>query len=261
MSMQNPFESPTPTSPRRQPTQRRSPASRLCLEALEDRRLMTTFSVSNVLDGGPGSLRDAITAANGAPGADVIRFAPAARDGTIALTGGPLNITDDLIIAGPGADRLTVSGNLASRVFQIGGGVAVTIDGLTVARGRAVGQGGGISNAGALSLSHAVLSDNQVVGLPGATLGAVVDAFGGGIFNTGALVVRDSRFVDNASVGADGAPGTIGSSALGGAIMSGGTASAPASATVSQSAFLDNTAIGGAAGAGASRAGGQDRSA
>src|SRR5207249_4490551 len=104
-----------------------------------------------------------------------------------------------------------------------------------------------------LTLSNAVVSDNQVVGLPSASV--VVDAFGGGIFNTGALTVRYSGFVHNRAIGGDGASDSIGSSGLGGAIMSNGTASAPATATVSYSTFLDNQAIGGAAGIGASRAG------
>ena len=160
------FKSLTSTSTRRRPTRRRSPASRLYLEVLEDRHLLSTFSVLNFLDSGPGSLREAITNANGAPGADLISFAPAARDGTIALTGGQLSITDDLTIDGPGAGRLAVSGNDASRVFQISSGVAVSIDDLTVTHGRAVGRGGGILNAGTMTLSRAILSDNLVVGLP-----------------------------------------------------------------------------------------------
>lgn len=230
-------------------------AVRVCLESLEDRAVPSTFSVNNLADSGPGSLRAAIADANANPGADLIHFAPAAQDGTIALTGGQLSITDDLQIDGPDAERLAVSGNDASRVFRISSGVAVSIEGLAVTHGRAVGQGGGILNAGTLTLSHDILSDNTVVGVPGASLSAVVDAFGGGIFNSGALTVGYSDFVHNQSIGADGTPSSIGSSALGGAIMSGGTASAPATATVGFSTFRDNQAVGGAAGIGASRAG------
>jgi hypothetical protein len=226
----------------------------LGVERLEDRTVPSTFTVGNLADSGPGSLRAAITAANTNPGADVIAFTPGLR-GTVGLTSGDLGITDDVEIDGPGANNLAVSGSDASRVFRIIGGVAVSIDGLTVTHGRAVGQGGGISNAGTLTLSHAVLSNNLVVGVPGASLGAVVDAFGGGVFNTGTLTVRDSGFGHNRAIGADGTPSSIGSSALGGAMMSAGTATAPATATVSSSTFLDNQAIGGAAGIGASRAG------
>src|SRR5215217_8264117 len=43
-------------------------------EALEPRVLLATFTVTNAGDGGPGSFRDAILAANNAPGADQIRF-------------------------------------------------------------------------------------------------------------------------------------------------------------------------------------------
>jgi hypothetical protein len=233
----------------------RAAPARLRVEPLEDRTLPSTFMVANLADSGTGSLRQAILGANAHAGADQVRFAPSACDGTVVLTSGELNITDDLQINGPGADRLAVSGNDASRVFRISSGVAVSIDGLTVTHGRAVGQGGGILSAGTLTVSHAILSNNLVLGVSGASLGAVVDAFGGGIFNTGALTVRQSSFVHNQAIGADGTPSSIGSSALGGAIMSAGTATAPATATVSYSTFQGNQAVGGAAGIGASRAG------
>src|SRR5262249_38684599 len=156
---------------------------------------------------------------------------PGARDGTIVLSSGELNITDDLSIDGPGADRLAVSGNYANRVFLIGSGAAVSIDDLTITRGRILLRGGGIRHDGTLTLTRDVVSDNQALGRPG--VGSAVDALGGGIFNTGNLAVSYSRFVGNRATGGDGNPGGPGSTGLGGAIMSLGTASAPATATVS----------------------------
>ena len=78
------------------------------LEALEDRAVLSTLTVVNLLDSGPGSLRDAVATANSSPGADTIKFASGLK-GTIALSS-ELAITDDVTISGPGAGRLTVSG-------------------------------------------------------------------------------------------------------------------------------------------------------
>src|SRR5262245_17817619 len=75
---------------------KRAMAARLGLERLEDRTVPSTFTVGNLADSGPESLRQAIFDANVNPGADLIRFAAAARGGTITLTGGELSITDDL---------------------------------------------------------------------------------------------------------------------------------------------------------------------
>jgi hypothetical protein len=225
---------------------KRTPSTPLGVERLDDRIVPSTFTVRTLADSGPDSLRAAISAANANPGADVVTFARGLR-GTVTLTGGELGITDDLRIDGPGANKITVSGSDVSRVFNIGSGAAVSIDDLTVAHGHGLLRGGGILNNGALTLTHSVVSENEVVGVPGAVMAD--DAFGGGILNTGTLTVRDSTFVHNRSAGGDGNPGGPGSGGLGGAIMSVGLNGAPATTTIIDSTFLDNEAVGGAAGA------------
>ena len=76
---------------------------RLSLEYLEDRSLLSTFSVLNLDDSGAGSLRRAIEDANAAPGPDVIEFEVA---GTIELTSGALPaLTDTVNIDGTTARR------------------------------------------------------------------------------------------------------------------------------------------------------------
>ena len=81
--------------------------------------VLTTYSITTLADGVTGSLRDAITQANAHRGTDSIVFQPG-LNGTIVLTGGQLDITDNLTITCPCAAELTISGNKNSRVFSIG---------------------------------------------------------------------------------------------------------------------------------------------
>ena len=170
----------------------------LCPEVLEDRTVLSTLTVLNSLDSGPGSLRQAVLDANGAAGSDTILFAKSVHK--ITLTSGELAITDDLEIAGPGAKKLTISGNHASRVFDIQGGTDVSIEGLTITAGLADGNapvypstGGGILNLGSLTLDEVVIDGNQAVGDPNVVISASAifntlgGALGGGIENFGTL--------------------------------------------------------------------------
>src|SRR5262249_59652818 len=79
---------------------------------------------------GPGelSLRQAVNLANVLTGADTIAFSSLFdTPQTITLTGGQLTLTDTATttITGPGASLLSVSGNHASRVFQVDADVTV----------------------------------------------------------------------------------------------------------------------------------------
>jgi hypothetical protein len=97
----------------------------LRLECLEDRTLLSTYLVTNLNDNGTGSLRAAVQAADASPGS-TIDFAKGLH-GTITLTSGELDITSSTTVNGPGANKLAVSGNNASRVFEIAAGLNVTI--------------------------------------------------------------------------------------------------------------------------------------
>src|SRR5262249_28602735 len=90
-----------PAAPGRKPSRPR-PA----LEALGERIVPAAFHVPTLADSGDGSLRAAVAQANAHAGADTIVFDDG-LSGTIALTGGELDITDDLKVNGPGADKLT----------------------------------------------------------------------------------------------------------------------------------------------------------
>jgi hypothetical protein len=146
----------------------RPPArARLAVEQLEERAVPTTFEVFNLDDSGSGSLRQAILNANGATtdAVDVIDFQPG-LSGTIRLTSGELLITGSVVIHGPGAGVLTVSGNEKSRIFEVaatGPAIDVTISGLTLTQGNAgvFDDGGAIRVADeTLVLSSVLITDN-----------------------------------------------------------------------------------------------------
>src|SRR5262245_12897821 len=204
---------------------RRPKGSGFHLEALEDRTVPSTLTVTNNLDTGAlgdGSLRGEIAAAQSG---DTINFAPGLAGQTITLINGELTITRSLDIEGPGANRLTVSGNGASRVFDVSGGVTVTIAGMTITDGLANGSspviastGGGILNFGTLTLANDVLSNNRAVGDVGTSpTGRVGAALGGGIANlgSGSLTISNSAFTANQALGADHSNGASAGSALG----------------------------------------------
>src|SRR5436309_3227251 len=83
--------------------------ARVWLDPLEPRVLLSTYTVTNLNDSGAGSLGDALQRANANVGADTINFRTG-LSGTIALGGTQLEVSDDLIIEGPDASALTISG-------------------------------------------------------------------------------------------------------------------------------------------------------
>jgi hypothetical protein len=217
------------------------------LECLEDRSLLSTLTVLNNLDSGAGSLRAAITAAKSG---DTIVFAPSIDGQTITLTGGALAIAKSLDIEGPGASSLAISGNDASRVFEISqsgnqpvGSIAVTIDNLTITHGNGNGMdegGGGILNiSSALTVAHDVFAYNRAVGgsPDNAAAGGAIDnretppnANGLGVGPP--LRIIDCLFTGNQAIARNGGLGQ------GAALLNGGTT------VIIGSTFTDNESVG-----------------
>jgi len=225
---------------KRRASPRKRPTFRPMLEALEERWVLSTLTVLNTNDSGAGSLRADIAAAQKN---DTIVFAPNLDGQTITLTSGELLINKNLTITGPGAGELTISGNKASRVFEVAKGTKrVTLSGLTISNGAApdVGRnvgGGGIQNYGTLTVSGSTLSGN------------VAAQDGGGIYNqsTGTLTVSNSTLSGNRNDGIhnDGALTVSGSTLSGNSANFGGgiyNQSAGSLLTVSGSALSGNSA-------------------
>jgi VCBS repeat-containing protein len=209
--------------------------------------------VTNTNDSGEGSLRQAILNANASAGADTITFAGSvftdATPDTITLTSGVLTITDDVTIEGTGANQLTVSGNNASRVFNISNsGTDATIDALTIANGNS-NDGGGIRiNSGAsLVLTNSTISNNSsggsfggagianaggTVNVINSTISGNTSTYGGGIASQGTLTVTNSTISGNTA------------SLFGGGVIAGGTVTLINSTIANNTADSDNNGSG-----------------
>jgi len=189
-------------------------------EAIEPRLLLSTYTVNTLSDSAaPGAglltLRQAVADANANLGADTIAFDPTvflpSTLHTITLTQGQIEFTDTTgttTVSGPGSAALAISGGGASRVLQIDSGVTVAISGLQIVDGKqtiadANGNtyGGGIYNAGTLTITNSVISGNQVnasadaVSQPDFLVPGI--GGGGGIYSTGPLTINTSTLSSN----------------------------------------------------------------
>ncbi len=214
---------------------------RLTLEPLEDRIVMDTYTVTRLTDLGKGrsvygDLRYCITQSNANPGEDLIIFGVT---GTINLTSALPDLGDDVIIAGPGADQVTVrrSSGVSFRVFTIAGGVNAQIYSLTIANGSFSNMGGsstwggGIRNSGVLTLGASTVRDNHVIGF------GAVGKRGGGISNEGVMLIFDSTISGNST--SSSSDQTTPETALGGGIYN----HTGATLTIINSTVAENTAI------------------
>ena len=171
-----------------------------------------SITVTNANDDGAGSLREAITRV--------------CSGGTITFDAdyeihvlSTLTIGKTVTIDGSG-HTVTISGDNARRVFEIQSTGVVTLRHLSITNGLTVNNGGGISNAGWLSVVDCTMTGNKAW-------------VGGAIYNTGTLSVEDSTLSGN----------TTSKGGVGGAICnnSGGTA------TIENSILTGNSADDGGA--------------
>ena len=202
------------------------------------------FTVTNIDDSGPGSLRQAMIDANAAAGSDIIVFDSSfgtARTITLGSTLGVDSAADDqLTINGPGANLLTISGNNAKQIFFVSD--KLSISGVTLTGGSNNNGGAAIDNRGTLNVANAAFTSNfgnngggaisnqGTATISSSTFDSNSTSFSGGaVSNSGTLTVRDCTFSSQTA-------------SYGGAIYTNGV-----SLTVSNCTFLENTVTSGSA--------------
>jgi hypothetical protein len=226
----------------------------------------TTRTVTNCNDSGSGSLRAAVAAA---AAGDTIMFGLSPACPVITLTTGEIVITKSLTITGPGAAALSVSGNHASRVFNVSAGTVVTISGLTIENASGAFLGGGIFNLGSLTVTGSTLSGNTAflgggiynhggsVTVTASTLSGNTASSGGGIFNDfGSVTVVTGSTLTNNTASSGSGIFNLGSVTVTASTLTGNTAgfgggifnNSGSSLTVTGSTLSGNTASSGGGG-------------
>jgi fibronectin-binding autotransporter adhesin len=170
------------------------------VEPLEDRRVLSTLTVTSALDNfSPGTLRSQIAQANldadnGVSDRIVFDDHQMGTD-TITLTQGVLaysgSVGATLDIDGGGT--ITIDGDHASTVFAVASSATAGLSGLTITGGKADFLGGGaIHNQGTLTVSGDFISGNTA------------SACGGIMNDRGTVNVESSTFSGNSAVEGEG---------------------------------------------------------
>jgi CSLREA domain-containing protein len=197
----------------------------------------TVNSTDDAIDAAPGNgvcataggvctLRAAIQEANDLAGDDTIVLPTGTYTLTLAGAGemnaatGDLDIHGNLTITGAGAPMTIINGNgdvTGDRVFFVHPGRVVTISGVTIQNGNPGSgtTGGGIANAGTLTISHSTLIGNTagnggaIHSVNGRTLtlvnttvtGNSTTGGYGAIYNEGTLIMTNSIVSGNSATG------------------------------------------------------------
>ncbi len=131
--------------------------------------------------------------ANALTGDDTVVLRAGTYELSLAGTGedfaatGDLDIRSVITITGAGASQVAIDGGLLDRVFEVTGTGNLTLGGVTITGGRLTGTatGGGIRNAGTLTVTSSVISGNV----------AAYD--GGGLANTKSATLTDTTVSGN----------------------------------------------------------------
>jgi len=162
-------------------------------------RPVTTITVTNGNDSGPGSLRQALAQANDG---DTINFDPAVS--MVTLTTTELTISQSITISAS-PQMVTVQRGFQApefRIFHVMPGHSMEINGLTISGGRITDDnGGGILNDNStLTIAHCTVNGNAIMSASAANLS------GGGVYNSGTMTLNQVVVNNNFAAFGGGGP-------------------------------------------------------
>ncbi|KKA04990.1 glycosyl hydrolase [Pseudomonas ogarae] len=184
---------------------------------------LATWTATNNLNSGIGSLRAALDSAQNG---DIVTFNTSM---TVALTQVLVvdnNITIDGDLNNDNVADVTLDGQYRTQIMQVTSGTTATLDGLVITRGMVAGnggnggddalvsQGGGIYNAGTLTLRNVTVTANAASGGGGG--GGVTPQYAGGAGGGGGAITGGTGGKGGDTLNSTGSNGTAGQGGAGG---------------------------------------------
>ena len=150
----------------------------------------TDFTVTNANDAGAGSLRQAITDANGDATATALAPHTITFNGayTITLSSALPSLNNHVVVNATGNNVITINAFSGSSVLVVSSGRTVVLNYLTLQGATGVTNGGGITNNGTTTLNNCIIQNNAATN-------------GGGIRTFGNLTCNNCSFSNNTGFG------------------------------------------------------------
>ena len=208
-------------------------------DALPSRPAATLPVASCADDGSAGTLRSVVAGAVSGDTVDLSQL----DCGTITLQAGQIEVTvDNLTLAGPGRDALTIDAHDTSRVLMHSGTGTLTVSSLTLTHGRADAaipsnpasreMRGGCVMSNGLTMTDVTVTECTAVNATGGGNGAV----GGGIYSVGPFNLTNVVVSNNTATGVAPSGGSVSG-------MSGGVFASIGPITVTNSTITGNRAL------------------
>ena len=184
---------------------------------------LATWTATNNLNSGIGSLRAALSSAQNG---DIVTFNSTMTVSLTQVLVVDKNITIDGDLNNDNVADVTLDGQYRTQIMQVTSGTTATLDGLVITRGMVAGnggnggddalvsQGGGIYNAGTLTLRNVTVTANAASGGGGG--GGVTPQYAGGGGGGGGAITGGTGGKGGDTLNSTGSNGTAGQGGAGG---------------------------------------------